>query len=177
VITLSPKKGLPLRIRMDMPGSDLHTPGDMRFRRLACGIGIGVSLSGCSADDDRQRLDAEVVVVDADGAPVAGADIDAYVVYFGVADGHEMERRFVEDVTEPPGIRTDDAGRFEVAAPDLALSYDWQRDEYVCEDVCIEWGTSCAPVTEQVCVEQCEDVTYEECWDDCWEECETTCYD
>lgn len=148
----------------------------MRFGRLACALGVGFSLSACAADDG-QRLDAEAVVIGADGAPLAEARVDAYVVYFQVAGGPEIERRFADDVTEPPGIRTDAEGRFEVAASHLALSYDWERDEYVCEDVCTAWQTSCTPVTETVCVEQCEDVTYEDCWDECWDECETVCYD
>lgn len=150
----------------------------MLFRRLACGLGIGVSLSACLAGEDgRQRLDAEAIVVDAEGAPLAGVEVDAYVVYFQVADGIEIERRFVEDVTGPAGIRTGDAGRFQVAAADLALSYDWQRDEYVCEELCTDWGTSCAVVTEQVCVEQCDEVTQDQCWDECSDDCQTTCYD
>lgn len=162
---------------MDMRGSDFHNPGQMRFRRLASGLGIGVSLSACLPDDARQRLDAGAVVVDATGAPLAGAEIEAYVVYFEVADGFEIERRFVEDVTEPAGIRTDEAGRFLVAASDLALSYDWQRDEQVCEDLCSEWQTSCQEVTEEVCVERCEEVTYDDCSQECWDDCETVCYD
>lgn len=149
----------------------------MALRRLACGLTIGLSLSACTAVDPRQRLDAEAVVVDPGGAPLAGVEVDAYAVYFQVADGTEIERRFVEDVAGPAGIRTDAAGRFRVSAADLALSYDWERDEYVCEDICTAWETSCAPVTETVCVEHCEQVTYDDCWDECWEECETVCYD
>jgi hypothetical protein len=150
----------------------------MRFRRLACGLGIGVSLSACfGCGRDEQRLDAEAIVVDAEGAPLAGTGVDAYVVYFRVADGIEIERRFVEDVTEPDGIRTDGGGRFQVAGQDLELSYDWQQEEYVCEDVCADWGVSCAMVTDVVCVEHCEEVTYDECWDECWDDCETVCQD
>lgn len=129
-------------------------------------------------DDAGQRLDATGIVVGADGVtPLGRADIDEYVLYFQVADGTEIERRFQQDVTEPNGIRTDASGAFRIEAEQLALSYDWEQDEYVCEDVCVEWETMCELVTEDVCVQVCEPVTYEDCWDECWDECETTCYD
>ena len=93
---------------------------------------------------------------------------DAYRLTFVVADGHEIERTFTKDESGS-AIRTNEAGRFRVIASHLALSYDWQRDEYVCEESCTEWVTTCQDVAEEVCVEQCDVVTYEECWDDCWE--------
>lgn len=162
---------------MDTAGARRHDSILMRLHPLLRGIGLGVSLSACFPDDTRQHLDAEGTVLDAEGAPLAAAKIDAYVVYFQVADGTEIERRFDEDVTGPSGIHTDASGRFHVTSADLALSYDWQRDEYVCEDICTTWETTCTSVTEQVCVPQCETVTYDTCWDECEDDCVTSCYD
>jgi hypothetical protein len=162
---------------MDTASARRHDQDLMRFHQLLWGIGLGVSLSACFADDTWQRLDAEGTVLDTEGAPLAAAEIDAYVVYFQVADGTEIKRRFVEDSSSPLGIHTDSAGRFKVTAPNLALSYDWQRDEYVCEDICTLWETTCNTVTEEVCVQQCETVTYDACWDECESVCVTSCYD
>lgn len=136
-----------------------------------------LSFSGCFPEPPTQHLVATGEVVAADGTtPVPNQSIEVYRLTFVVADGNEIERTFTRDESGDP-IRTDQAGRFRVVASDLALSYDWQQEEYVCEDVCTEWVTTCQDVAVDVCVEQCEVVTHDECWDDCWDECETVCSD
>lgn len=151
----------------------------MRARRLACGVLATVVLSACNPSDSQgQRIGATGIVVASDGkTPLSGVEVDAYVVYFQVSEDVEIERRFEQDVTEPDGIRTDGAGTFRIEAANLALSYDWERDEWVCSEHCTDWDTYCELVTEDVCTDYCEPVTYEDCWDECWEECETVCYD
>jgi len=124
-----------------------------------------------------QQLVATGELVAADGTtPVTDRSIDAYRLTFVVADGNEIERTFTKHESGDP-IRTNDAGRFHILESNLALSYDWQQDEYVCQDICTEWVTTCHDVSEEVCAEQCAVVTYDECWDECWDECDTTCHD
>lgn len=150
----------------------------MRTCHLLALASVGTFVAAChiGRNDSGQHLDASGIVVTADGAPARNVAIESYTVYFHVA-GFEIERRFQDDGDGARGIHTDEEGLFFVSGRDLALSYDWEQDEWVCEDVCVAWETTCAPVTEEVCVQHCEPVTYDECWDECWEECTPYCYD
>jgi hypothetical protein len=146
----------------------------MRFLHLISGILASAALVGCVLAADRgQELEATGTVYAADGSPLANARIEAYSVWFAVADGHEVERRYDDDARGAKGITTDKAGRFEIQAAELALSYQWEEDVWECHDVCTLWETDCYLVTEDVCVDVCEPVTYEECW----EECTPVCWD
>lgn len=131
----------------------------------------------CATEEPTQRLIAVGQLLDADGTPRANAPIERYQLTF-VLDGEvEIERTFRHDAIGAQGIVTDEQGMFRITDDDLALSYDWQQDEYVCQDVCVEVVTECYEVEEDVCVEQCDVVTYEDCYDECYEDCTTTCYD
>ena len=132
-------------------------------------------LAGCSPGDG-QRLLASGEVLQADGSPARDLAIDTYAITFHLQNGVAIERRF-ESRGPEDGVVTDGAGLFRIDARDVALSYDWERDEWVCEDVCTTWETTCALVTDYVCVDDCEVVTYDECWDECWEDCESVCWD
>lgn len=128
---------------------------------------------GClGAEDPSQRLMAVGQLLDAQGAPLPLEPIESYQLTFVLAGDIEIERTFTE------GIITDDQGMFRVSASDLNLSYDWQEDEYECQDVCIETETYCYDVEEDVCVSQCDVVTFDECYDECYDDCSgSTCYD
>jgi hypothetical protein len=151
----------------------------MRSLLVPFAFAAGATLIGCGHPEDLgQQLSATGTVVASDGVtPLDRTEIDAYVIYFQVADGTEIARELTDDVQEPRGITTDVEGRFHIEATHLALSYDWEQDEWVCQDICTLWETSCEMVTEEVCVDVCEVVTYDECWDECWDECTTTCWD
>ncbi len=141
---------------------------------------LAVAALGCGSTEGearRQRLVASGTLLASDGVtPVAGAPIDRYELTFSFAGevGEAfVERRFSDDGAGSP-IVTDDSGRFQITTSDLALSYDWERDELVCQNVCQSWDTICHDVTEEVCTDTC---TEEQCWSDCWDDCTLDCYD
>lgn len=115
-------------------------------------------------------------VVDATGAPVAGAAIESYRLRIS-ARGSEIIRSYVEDDATAPGIVTDARGTFRVLDNAFVVLHEWDEDQWVCEDVCTTWETTCVTVDEQVCTPVCQDVTYDDCWDECWDECVETCED
>lgn len=144
---------------------------------LAGGVLATACVLGEPFDPDAQALTVAGQLLESDGVtPRAGQVIDHYTLTFVVDGGFEIERTFVHDEAGAPLV-TDTSGHFALSATDLALSYDWQRDEYVCEDVCTLWAEDCYLVTEPVCVDECEIVTYDACYESCWDECSTTCYD
>lgn len=133
---------------------------------------------GCAPPEQTtQRLIAVGQLLDADGSPRVNAPIESYHLTFIVTGDVEIERTFRNDASSSQGIVTDAHGMFRITESDLSLSYDWEQDEYVCEDVCIESVIECYDVEEDVCVESCETVTYDDCYDDCYDECTTSCYD
>lgn len=143
------------------------------------GLVCSVATIGCgtSTPEEHQRLVAAGQLLTADGAtPLAGMAVDRYQVTFVVAGENgdaEINRLFSEDESGA-GIVTDADGWFRVASPDLALAYDWQRDELVCGEVCVAWDTVCDQVTEEICLDTC---TEEQCWDECWDDCAVECWD
>ena len=139
-------------------------------------LALGATLVACGSDDDHQRLTATGTLLDGEGNPLAGSEISRYDLTF-VLNGEEgpvsIQRSFDDDGTGSPLI-TDANGRFHVTSNDLALAYDYQRDEWVCEDVCTAWETVCYEVTEEVCLDTCAE---DQCWDECWDDCDVDCYD
>jgi hypothetical protein len=133
-------------------------------------------MTGCAPGEGGQRLDAVGELVGADGVtPRPDLLVYSYELTFVVAGDVEIHRLFTEDAAPGKrGIRADAKGLFTITSADLGLSYDWERDELVCGDVCVAWDESCHEVTEEVCLDTC---TYEECWDECWDDCSTTCWD
>jgi hypothetical protein len=130
-------------------------------------VGCGPSLS------DPQRLEATGEVVELDGVtPRAGQLVDRYELSFVVAgEGGEVtiERQLAASA-DGDAIVTDADGLFRIVSEDLALSYEWQRDELECVDSCVTWETVCEQVTEEVCLNTCSEL-------DCWEECTPECWE
>ncbi len=141
---------------------------------------LAVATMGCGSKGSpelRQRLVASGTLLANDGVtPLVGTQVDRYELTFsfaGEAGEAFVERKFLDDGASAP-IVTDESGRFQVTASDLALSYDWERDEEVCQNVCQSWDTICHDVTEEVCTSTCTD---QQCWIECWDDCWTECYD
>lgn len=133
-------------------------------------------VSGCVFSEE-QQLVAQGELVRADGrTPVGDTLIEQYSLTFSFAsDGGgtvDIRRAFSRDESGNP-IVTDANGKFRIEASNLALAYDWEAEEQVCDDVCVTWDTVCTDVSEEVC----DTCTEQECWDDCTEECVTECWD
>lgn len=158
----------------------------MRRALLARGLALpllaGVFVAGCHArQPPAYERDPELIavgeVVDASGAPIAGASVASYRLRI-VARDTEIIREYTEDDDDAtPGIETSEAGTFRVLDGHFLLAIEWDEDVWVCEDVCTLYETTCATVDEQVCTPVCQDVTYDDCWDECWDECVQTCED
>jgi len=139
----------------------------------------GVGCGGLNLDEG-QRLAAAGQIVAADGlTPVAALPVERYQLTFVVAGQSgdaEITRTFEQTAPGSAGaaIVTDSAGWFRIETEDLALSYDWQRDELICSDVCASWETVCEQMTEEVCSDICSE---DRCGDECWDECSTECWD
>jgi hypothetical protein len=107
---------------------------------------------------------------------LVGVPIDSYALAFVIAgpEGEVAVERSFSEAADGAALVTDGDGRFEVTSDDLGLSYDWETEELVCNDVCVDWETYCDDVTEEVCDSVCTDV---ECFDECSTECwdETVC--
>lgn len=127
---------------------------------------------GCGPNPyDPQRLSATGELVDGT-TPRAGQSIERYELDFivaGEAGEVTIERQFAASASGG-AIATDEAGLFRIASEDLALSYDWERDELECVESCVTWETVCQEVTEEVCLDTCSEL-------DCWEECGSECWE
>lgn len=137
---------------------------------------VGLLATGCTTAEE-QHLNATGELVGGDGrTPIAGARIDRYQLAFTVnSDGGgdvDIIRVFTRNESGNP-IETNADGWFHISASNLALSYNWDSDEYVCDDVCVTWETVCNDVSEEVC-DTCTD---DDCHDECHQECTTECWD
>lgn len=138
---------------------------------------IALSVAGCTTQDD-QGLVATGELVAADGhTPLGDARIDRYSLTFWVVGdgGREFSiRRELTSNGDGEPITTNGDGKFRITSSNLALAYDWERDEYVCEAVCVAWDQVCRDVTEETCDtctdEECGEQCRQECYDVCWEE-------
>jgi len=140
---------------------------------------IGVGCSGLNLDEGQRLVATGQVVTGGSLQPAAELPVKRYQLTFVVAgeDGDaEITRTYEQTTPDTAGeaIVTDSTGWFRVEAADLVLSYDWQRDELICSDVCATWETVCEQVTEEVCSDIC---SKDECRDECWDECSTECWD
>jgi hypothetical protein len=139
-------------------------------------LAVGAVACGNDVEHDPQRLVASGQLVTESGTPLADVSVDRYRLTFvvaGEAGEVPIERVFTTDAHGAP-IASDVDGRFEVRSEDLALSYQWQRDELECQDVCVAWEEVCEQASEEVCLDICTEL---ECWEDCTTECweETVC--
>jgi hypothetical protein len=138
---------------------------------------FGAALAGCAPDGAEQRLIATGELLAADGeTPLVGARINKYRLTFlleGEAGPVQIQRDFRSDAAGHP-IVCNAQGRFAIANDDLALAYEWERDERMCGTVCVAWDTVCHEVREEVCLSSCSEDT---CWDECWDECTPECWD
>jgi len=140
-------------------------------------IGLVLLLAGGCMTNDEPRLIATGELLAADGhTPLGDKVIDRYVLTFSVLDNAgdpiDIVREFIHDGRGKP-IVTNGDGQFEIRSATLELSFDWERDEYVCDDVCVTWDTFCTEVNEEVC----DVCTEQDCWDDCSESCYDECWD
>lgn len=147
----------------------------VRGGRLLAGL---LLVAACGGEpDDGQRLVATGTLLAEDGTPLSGRSIDEYELTFSVLAENDsvvdISRTFSDDGAGEPLVADVD-GRFQVSTLDLALTYDWVQDEYVCDEVCVAWDTFCYEVTEEVCLDTCSE---EQCWEDCWDDCVVDCYD
>ncbi len=145
-------------------------------RSMALIAALGVLALGCVPTEE-QRLDATGELRAPDRhTPMSDTLIELYEITFTV-DGDNGEevaiRRSFTNNGRGDDIITDGGGRFKITASNLTLSYNWERDEYECENVCSAWDTVCTDVSEEVC----DVCTENECWDDCYEECDLDCWD